>query len=272
MANLVPLTRFRRNDSKPLHSRWGDVSITTPTEGSWCQYNNSHHSAQRWREYGPGYVPEGAPRVLSRPRMRKDGGNHNGYNGDGVEGESAPSSSSSSSSLSSRSGSPFSSGKGMGALNPRRLSMRLGRTKDVDGEQGQQQSMNTKPEFAYKPVRQDYSTEVNHRASGFRYIPASPEYVDEAEMIKLSSLTPRLDQPLYIPGDSSDGLDNYGEEEVVMQGRRGSALLPRRALLGTSRQYQQQQQKNVAPIEKKKRHSRRRLTTVMVPGVEDMYG
>lgn len=273
MANLAPLTRFRKNDRKPLHSRWGDVSITAPTEGSWCQYDNPHKSAQRWRGYGPGFVPETAPRAVSRPRTRRDGGNHNGYRGDEVE-ERASNSSSSSSSMSSRNGSLSTSGKGMGALNPRRLSMRLGLAKDVDGGQGQRrQSINTKPEFAYKPTRQDYTTEVNHRASRFRYIPATPEYFDEVEMMNLSSLTPsRADQPRYIPGNSSEGSEHYGDEETAMQSRRGSTLFPRRALPGTSRQHQHQQQGNVVPVDKKKRHSRRPLTTVMVPGAEDIYG
>lgn len=153
--------------------------------------------------------------------------------------------------------------------------MRLGLAKDVDGEQGQRrQSINTKPEFAYKPTRQDYTTEVNHRASRFRYIPATPEYFDEVEMMNLSSLTPsRADQPRYIPGGSSEGLENYGDEETAMQSHRGSTLFPRRALPGTLRQHQHQQQEDVVPMDKKKkRHSRRPLTTVMVPGAEDMYG
>lgn len=240
MNSLAPRNRLRKNDSKPLHSRWGDVSISTPTEGSWSQYNNPRTSAQRHEGYGPGYVPEDAPRVLSRPKQHRNKSNYHTYGGYQVEG-----SSSSTSLSSSRSTSPSSfagKGKGKGALNPRRLSMRLGLTKDADGAD-RQPPANIEPEFAYKPIKYDYSSDMASRsASRFHYIAStSPRHFNEAES---------RDRPRYVPGSNSsnDYLHSYPVDG------RGSP------------QYQRK-----GSADKSRSHTKR-LTMVMVPDAEDMYG
>lgn len=243
MTSLAPRNRLRRNEPKPLHSRWGDVSISTPTEGSWCQYNNPHKSTQRHEGYGPGYVPEGAPRVVPRPKLQRNKDNYHTYGGYQMEGGSAASSSSSLES--SRSTSPSFAGKGKGkgvSLNPRRLSIRLGLTKDVDG--GDQHSGNVRNEFAYRPIRYDYSSDMASRtaSSRFHYITStttSPRHFDEAES---------SEQPRYMPGSSSDSLHYHA---VDAHG------LPQQQHTGST---------------DKSRFSTRRLTMVMVPDAEDMYG
>lgn len=238
MTSLAPRNRLRKNDPKPLHSRWGDVSISTPTEGSWCQYNNPHQSTQRHEGYGPGYVPEGAPRVLSRPKLPRNKDNYHTYGGYQVEGGSAASSSSSLSSSRSTSPSFAGNGKGKGALNPRRLSMRLGLTKDADA--GDQQPANVRPEFAYKPIKHDYSSDMASRsASRFHYISSSPRHFNEVES---------NERPRFLPGSSNDYLHCYAGDG------RGSP----------------QQQQNASAD--KNRYSTKRLTMAMVPDADDMYG
>lgn len=260
MANINPLNRFRKYDSsRPLHARWGDVAITAPTEGSWCQYDNAN-SAPKRRGYGPGYVPEGRPRVLpSRPKRRED---HEEDDDDDEEG---------STSLSQRSSSSINS------LNPRRLSMLLSRPKPVEGSGGgrRQRDIESGVDFAYKPIKHDYSTEVaeisHNRTSRFRYIPASPRYGElEAIGPRSQSASPydpasrveRADGPRRHLGHSAlryedDIDDDYDEEDWDRRAHRASVYSKR--VLGSS-------------AEKKKRYSSRRMTTVMVPDAEDIYG
>lgn len=260
MAHIVnnPLSRFRKHD-RPLHARWGDVAITAPTEGSWCQYDSAHQSAQKRRGYGPGYVPEGRPRVLpSKPKQHKD--HDEEYDNE-----------ESSTSLSQRSSSAINN------LNPRRLSMLLSRPKPVEGggggRQQHQRDIESGVDFAYKPIKHDYSTEVaeisHNRRSRFRYIPASPPYGDlEAIGPRSQSAAPydrvsrieRSDGPRRHQGHSAlwyeDDVDDYDEEENRDRRAYRGSFYPRR-MVGS---------------EKKKRYSSRRMTTVMVPDAEDIYG
>lgn len=261
MANIVStsLTRLRRHDaSRPLHARWGDVAITAPTEGSWCQYDNPHKSAQRRDGYGPGYVPDGyrAPREEGHEEEK-----------DGNEDEKK------------RNASPIS----MGNLNSRRLSMCLSRTKTPEREQERPQRQPQHPrvynEFAYKPIKHDYSTEVaevagDHRASRFRYIPASPRYFEELEMIGSRSQSVSSDDSRGRRG--YDCVEEEGEEQEQDRptsrapGSRGSiASLPKRVLSSSS--VMRQRNRNGLSNEKK-RYSSRRMTTVMVPDAKDIYG
>ncbi|KAE8352607.1 RmlC-like cupin domain-containing protein [Aspergillus coremiiformis] len=162
MANLVqrPLNRLRKTDSiKPLHERWGDVAISAPTEGSWNQLEDPHHAFHR-SDRGS----HGSARDCSiRPSRESD---------DPIsEPEDA---------VPRRQNSPFS----MSTLNPRRLSMRLApRSKysaDPQSETEHLHSIERRTEFAYKPIHQDYPTEVAekaatriHESPRFRYIPAT---------------------------------------------------------------------------------------------------
>lgn len=260
MANIVStsLTRLRRHDaSRPLHARWGDVAITAPTEGSWCQYDNPHKSVQRRGGYGPGYVPDGYR------ALREEGHEEEKERKEDER---------------KRNASPMN----MSSLSPRRLSMHLSRTKTPEREQErprrQLQHKRGYNEFAYKPIKRDYSTEVaevagGHRASRFRYIPASPQYFEELEMIGSRSQS--------VSSDDSRGRRGYdfvevegGEQEQDRPmsrapGYRGSmASLPKR-VLGSSAIGQSNRN---GLSNEKKRYSSRCMTTVMVPDAEDIYG
>lgn len=269
MASIVPnpLNRFRKHDShKPLHARWGDVSITAPTDGSWCQYDNPHKSAQRSLGYGPGYVPDGFHRASISPARDFE---------DEYEDDEAPKAETSS--------------RRMSTLNPRRLSMRLSRTKSPDGRQQQQRRPRglDRADFAYKPIRQDYSTEVaevaHRRESRFRYIPASPQYLEELERSQSVSSgygsvsssnsyghecghSSRSGSPLrYGAGVDDEFEPHRGQRD------RGSRVFPMGCSTISGQGHGQRNWLSV-PGDRKKRYSTRRLTTVMVPDPEDMYG
>ncbi|KAE8363061.1 RmlC-like cupin domain-containing protein [Aspergillus caelatus] len=158
MANIVqrPLNRFRKSESyKPLHERFGDVAISAPTEGSWNQLENPRHSSPRG--YGHG---------LAR-------GNSTRSSRENYDTASAPQNT-----AASRQNS-FS----ISTLNPRRLSMRLApRSRHSTEDPNEKEHLHhndRRTEFAYKPIHQDYSTEVAEKAASrvhdsprFRYIPA----------------------------------------------------------------------------------------------------
>lgn len=278
MASIVPnpLNRFRKHDShKPLHARWGDVSITAPTEGSWCQYDNPHKSTQRRLGYGPGYVPDGLRQASISPAQHYE---------DDEEDEEALRAEHNT--LSRR----------MSTLNPRRLSMRLSRTKSPDGQQKQQQQRPRgidRTDFAYKPIKQNYSTEVaetaHKRESRFRYIPASPQYLEEPERSQSVS------SGSASSSGSSSGSYGYGygnlsrsgsplrygvgidDEFEIHRGQRdrGSRVFPMGSstISGQGHGHGHRQSNGLSvPGDRKKRYSSRRLTTVMVPDPEDMYG
>lgn len=172
MAGIAnrPLAMFRRPDSsKQLHSRWGDVAISVPTDGSWNQYDNPHRPAPGRQTYGPGYVPDCSP---------SDRKKHPPSNDD-VE-EDNKSTSTSSTSISRR------NSLSLGALRPGRLSVRLAsRPKHPKGEtpaeRHSHQAESKKLEFAYKPIQQDYPAEVteNSSQSQYRYIPTSGRYLED---------------------------------------------------------------------------------------------
>ena len=275
MASIVPnpLNRFRKHDShKPLHARWGDVSITAPTEGSWCQYDNPHKPAQRRLGYGPGYVPDGLRRASISPAQHYE---------DDEEDEEALRAEHNTSS------------RRMSTLNPRRLSMRLSRTKSPDGQQKQQQRPRgiDRTEFAYKPIKQDYSTEVadtaHKRESRFRYIPTSPQYLEEPERSQSVSSGSRSGSSSssssygygYAHLSRSGSPLRYGvgvDDEVELhrgQRDRASRVFPMGSstISGQGHGHRQSNGLSVSE-ERKKRYSTRRLTTVMVPDPEDMYG
>ncbi|KAA8648995.1 uncharacterized protein ATNIH1004_004885 [Aspergillus tanneri] len=166
MAGIVgrPLNRFRKPDSyKPLHERWGDVTISAPTDGSWNQFDNPHQEAHRTRAYGPGFVPDHPPRAPHAD-------------------DHAPQSTKNTTPSRQR---PFS----MSTLNPRRLSVRLvPRSKQsADSHPGNDRGASERrTEFAYKPIHQDYPTEVaehvatqDHPSPRFKYIPAGTKYPED---------------------------------------------------------------------------------------------
>ncbi|KAF7715764.1 Uncharacterized protein PECH_006209 [Penicillium ucsense] len=186
MAGLVnsPLAVFRRAESaKPLHTRWGDVAISVPTDGSWNQYENPHRAQER-QLYGPGFVPDCSPADRSRDgsvrhglaRRKIKNGNVDEY-GTGIIAERT-----SDESISRRQSLSW------GGLRPNRLSVRLasrpsqrcGDSLQTPGGESREQK---KPEFAYKPIRQDYPSEISdtpdHSKHRYRYIPTSGRYLED---------------------------------------------------------------------------------------------
>ncbi|KAJ5362589.1 hypothetical protein N7541_003433 [Penicillium brevicompactum] len=146
---------FRKSDSrKPLHARWGDASISVPTDGSWSQYDNPHRPVTHESRYGPGYVPGISHRHHA---------SHSSIEGDYDDAQSACSSSSDTS---------------------RRSSLSLENLRPARGSGCSSSNFNHSPaDFAYKPVQQHYPSEVerNPKAPGnrFNYIPTSGCYLQE---------------------------------------------------------------------------------------------
>ncbi|EKV04320.1 RmlC-like cupin domain-containing protein [Penicillium digitatum] len=172
MAGLVngPLSLFRKTDSsKPLHARWGDVSISVPTDGSWNQYDNPHRPITERSAYGPGYVPDCSPQDRRNPRSVKEEDPD----------DDARSVCSEASTVSWR------SSLSLKSLRPGRLSVHLAsRPKPLRGEsqveRDAQRSEQKRNEFAYRPIYQDYTSEVvestNRSSNRFKYIPTNGRY------------------------------------------------------------------------------------------------
>ncbi|KAJ5206927.1 hypothetical protein N7491_002443 [Penicillium cf. griseofulvum] len=180
MAGIVngPLSLFRKPESaKPLHARWGDVSISVPTDGSWNQYNNPHRPVKEKSSYGPGYVPDCSPQDRDPPLVNED------------DPEDDTRSVCSEASTSSRR-----SSLSFAALRPGRLSVRLAsRPKHLRGESQMERdahrSERKRNEFAYRPIHQDYTSEVENTtqpSNRFKYIPTSGRYLESS-----GSETPR---------------------------------------------------------------------------------
>ncbi|KGO75663.1 hypothetical protein PITC_030150 [Penicillium italicum] len=177
MAGIVngPFSLFRKSDSpKPLHARWGDVSISVPTDGSWNQYDNPHRPVKERSAYGPGYVPDCSPQDRRSPRPVK---------GEEDPNDDARSVCSEASTVSRR------SSLSLKSLRPGRLSVRLAsRPKQLRGEsqteRDTRRSEQMRNEFAYRPIHQDYTSEVvgNSTQPGnrFKYIPTNGRYLQSS--------------------------------------------------------------------------------------------
>lgn len=273
MASLVtgPLGRFRKNGShKRLHERWGDVGITVPTEGSWNQRDNPHRSSDRRR---PAYE------VLSRGQDTPVEDHHE---------STQPSS--------------FS----VKALNPRRLSMRISSrskpTTDYPKENTTPTDRQTKAErrvsqFTYRPIHQDYPTEMAEKASRqsqhsprFKYIPTAPQYAEElglptsrrwsSQRHSVQSSCPsegtRRSHRRY-PDAAEDCYDDeYYEErreryERPLSTRRDRSSVDYYSAATSSRRGSPALGRSGGATEKRGR-SGRNLTTAMVPDADDIYG
>ncbi|CAG8227334.1 unnamed protein product [Penicillium salamii] len=173
MAGIVngPLSIFRKSDSpKPLHARWGDVSISVPTDGSWNQYDNPHRPVKERSSYGPGYVPDTSPQDRT-PRPFKE------------EADDDDASVCSTSSTASRRSSLSLSG-----LKPGRLSVRLAsrpkHQSDYRTDKDARHSNQSRNDFAYRPIHQDYTSEVTEKpkqpSNRFKYIPTSGRYLQDS--------------------------------------------------------------------------------------------
>ncbi|KAL5359135.1 hypothetical protein BJX96DRAFT_147844 [Aspergillus floccosus] len=179
MASIVnrPLNRFRKTDhQRPFHERWGDLAISAPTDGSWNQLDASDGAVSCRRHSRHGSIPE-------------TNSSRGSYASDDYDDDEA---------LCLTDNSPVHSRQNsfsVRTLDPRRLSMRLTpRPKtpaDVTNDKKERLSSQRerRTDFAYKPIRQDYPSEVAekmarqnpHSSSGFRYIPANPEYSGQSE-------------------------------------------------------------------------------------------
>ncbi|KAJ5142831.1 uncharacterized protein N7515_001618 [Penicillium bovifimosum] len=174
MAGIVnsPLSLFHKPEyAKPLHARWGDVSISVPTDGSWNQYDNPHRPVKEKSSYGPGYVPDISPKDRKLHPAKEDD-----IDEDTRSVCSEASTASRRSSLS------------IGALRPGRMSVRLNsRPKHLRGESKAERvahNEQTRTEFAYKPIQHDYPSEVVEKSSKhstrFKYIPTSGRYLQDS--------------------------------------------------------------------------------------------
>ncbi|KAJ5788469.1 hypothetical protein N7457_003459 [Penicillium paradoxum] len=191
MAGIVngPLSLFRKSDSpKPLHARWGDVAISVPTDGSWNQYDNPHRPVKGRSSYGPGYVPDCSPQDRTPRPVKEDDPD-----------EDARSVCSEASTASRR------SSLSLGGLRPGRLSVRLAsRPKHLRGESQAERearrSEQKRTEFAYRPIQQDYTSEVVENSTNphnrFKYIPTDGRYPED-----LGPETPRS-QSVHSPRTS----------------------------------------------------------------------
>lgn len=236
-----PLNPFRKQESsdsfKSLHSRWGDVAITVPTEGSWSQYNtpNCRNRSHRRAFYGTDYVPEHSAR------------HRHGHLA--LDEKNAGSKASADISTSSRRNSFISNN-----LNPHHVSMRRQLSfrhrssrslPIVDGTFEETEPLITerRNEFAYKPIQQDYPTEIagsqgsqlrRTNTARFRYIPATARYREELREI------PQRNRSASSPGS---------DQRPVWHGKPAG----KRASVASS-------------------SSSKFLTTAMVPDSEDIYG
>lgn len=245
-----PLNPFRRQESassKPLHSRWGDVAITVPTEGSWSQYNNPHRRSRKYEydlkgEYGPGH---GSEHSVRRHRHRH-----------------LPSDEEVNKSTTSNIGSPASSSSRRTPNNQRNISLRrrlsLNRrsTEPTSTEEANPKEKEpvTKTDFAYKPINQDYPTEIaenqgtNLRRANtarFRYIPASARYREEFGEI-----------PERSPSRSKGSSVSEEKKNRCREGAKRASVVSSLSLSSTSTSSS----------------ASKRLTTAMVPDAEDIYG
>lgn len=237
------LNPFRRQESsassKSLHSRWGDVAITVPTEGSWSQYENtnSRNRSHKKGDYGPGYVPEHSARHHHGHLTFDDG--------------SAGSIASTDISVSSRRNSLLPNTLSPHHISmPRRLSFRSRPSPSLPEtggifEEKEHLVTERRNDFAYKPIRQDYTAEIAenqgsklHRTNTarYKYIPANARYREEFGEI-----------PQRNRSASSAGL----EQRRVLHGRSAGKRASVASSSSSSSKY---------------------LTTSMVPDSEEIYG
>lgn len=213
---------FRRSDSpKPLHARWGDVAISVPTDGSWNQYENPHRPPPERQPYGPGFVPDS---LLSDRLHDTLGSNATRESmlrsGDPDEDNKSTSTGKASVASVSRRNS-----LSLGGLRSTRLSIRLAsRPKHLRGESPLERASHygeqKKPEFAYKPIHQDYTAEISEKgerpAHRYRYIPTNGRYLEDIP----SPRSPRSQSATAFRG-SHTRRDSFSESLEIQEQERG---------------------------------------------------
>ncbi|KAJ5580616.1 hypothetical protein N7450_006917 [Penicillium hetheringtonii] len=266
-AVTKPLSIFRKPESpQPLHARWGDVSITVPTDGSWNQYDNPHRPAKGRQQYGPGFIPDISPTDQNKTPLGE---------GNSEKIKKKPPLLRSLLSL-------VAIHSHWGALRPGRLSVRLAsRPKQLRDEQ-------KRPDFAYKQVRRDYPAEVTENSvqtsTRFRYIPTNGRYLEDIP-------SPRSQSAQSFRGsherrdsfsDRSDGKDNgrrsgLGRESPYIEDDRCSL----RSSVGGSSDgsgsrlsFGLPPRRRTSPFvaaDRKRSSSLKPMTMAMVPDPEDLY-
>lgn len=294
MAGIInkPLALFRRPESpRPLHTRWGDVGISVPTEGSWNQYDNPHRSTEESQVYGPGFVPE--HQSFDRTARINRTSNNNKNNCETEEEEYAKderdrSPSTNSTSINRR------NSLSLGSLRPGRLSVRLAsRPKQLRGEtrteRETQKRDSQRSEFAYKPIQQNYTAEITEapkrsESPSFKYIPTSGRYLED---IPASSPGPRSQSVMSHRSSHSgrDSLTESLEERDRVFVRRGSHQEEDRRSLrsvmsdasdGSSsrRNYGLPPRRRTSPFvpaDRRRASLLKPMTMAMVPDPEDLY-
>lgn len=284
MAGIVnkPLSMFRRPESpKPLHSRWGDVDISVPTDGSWNQYNNPHRRAARKQSYGPGFVPDD-PSTRKPPPAKEESN---------ASGRSTPTESTSISRQNSLS---------LGALRPGRLSVRLASRPKQLRDELSTETTPSQPEqrtsgYAYKPIQQNYTADVTDkpsRTSGtqYRYIPTTGRYPEDTP-ISPRSQSARSHRSSRARRDSfTDSIESHERSHESMQPRQASLRRDsymeedrrslRSSLGGSSDSSSRRLSYGLPPRrrastfvapDRKRASSLKPMTLAMVPDPEDLY-
>ncbi|KAJ5935259.1 hypothetical protein N7466_004806 [Penicillium verhagenii] len=280
MTGLVnkPLSMFRRPDSpRPLHTRWGDVAISVPTDGSWNQYNNPHRPPQEEREaYGPGYISHYPP-SNRHDTLHRD---NNDEEEDTVGIPAHPLTS-----VHRR------NSLSLGTLRPGRLSVRLAsRPKHLRGEaQPERDAHQQEPQrtdFAYKPIQQGYTLDTTEKSkqpvttAPFKYIPTNGRYLKEipaappprsqsamshrSSRSRRDSFTESLDERFSRRGshqedDRNSLRSSIGESSDSSSSKRNYDMMPRR---GSS---------PFVPADRRRASLMKPMTLAMVPDPEDLY-
>lgn len=278
MANIVthPLSIFRKHDSpKPqsqlkshsLHTRWGDAAISAPTDGSWTQHSTSttHQSSSSTRRSQSTYSSRSKSKSKNKTMDKP-----------AYEVEYAPRTHQPTEPRPSSTLTPTSTSTSTSTSFSRRLSMRLSpRSKssrsDCDTSE-RQPLVERRAQFAYKPIHQDYLSEVAEKtaaapppritvdrrdepslspspassASRFRYIPAYPRYDEEFARSRLSRAYSVSSRGSFRAGDDDHWDEGFNSGSCSRSGSSASAA--------------------------KKRVSARRMTMTMVPDAEEIYG
>lgn len=224
MAGIVnkPLAMFRRSHSpKPLHTRWGDVAISVPTDGSWNQYENPHRPPPERQPYGPGFVPDSPPSDRLHDTLGSNATRESALrSGDPDEDNKSTSAGRASVVSVSRRNS-----LSLGGLRSTRLSVRLAsRPKNLRGESSLERASHyaerKKPEFAYKPIQQDYTAEISDKGEQpphrYRYIPTNGRYLEDIP----SPRSPRSQSATSFRG-SHTRRDSFTESVEIQERERG---------------------------------------------------
>ncbi|KAL2013294.1 hypothetical protein VTN00DRAFT_819 [Thermoascus crustaceus] len=204
------LFRKRETPRAPLHARWGDVAITVPTDGSWCQFDNPHHRHHHYKQgggrgrqqkkkgsyYGPGFVPDCSEdddySSFSEDDTEEEGDDFddeavltkNDYEHMATAASAAKRRSSFSIPILKPRRRFFSTRSTSASVSSRRTSHVATATSASDKESHRGSSSGG---FVYKPVDpQDYTEEVEKRVSGYYQnnpsissIPTSEKYLEE---------------------------------------------------------------------------------------------